>query len=114
MSVAHTGRFLDDRPIQGGTDVICFGAPITESSVRQKAAPQLSKLEKFGDFRPVCSCRLASALYMGDMRVSMSTKKALGAGSPIAKRCAFSGHLRNSEYRGRDLGVGRHKQADQR
>jgi len=27
----------------------------------------------------------------------MSTKKAPGAGSPIAKRCAFVGHLRNAE-----------------
>src|SRR5260370_34042875 len=46
---------------------------------------------------PVCSCRFATALYMDDMRASMSTKKVPGAGSPIAKRCAFVGHLRNAE-----------------
>jgi hypothetical protein len=32
MSVAPTDCSLDDRPIQRRNDVICFGAPITESS----------------------------------------------------------------------------------
>jgi hypothetical protein len=31
------------------------------------------------------------------MRASMSAKKTPGEGSPIAKRCAFVGHLRNAE-----------------
>jgi len=43
-------------------------------------------------------CRYqAIALYKDDMRASMSTKNPSGAGSPIAKRWAFVGYLRNAE-----------------
>jgi hypothetical protein len=35
MSVAPTNCSLDDKPIQRRNDVICFGAPITESFPRQ-------------------------------------------------------------------------------
>ena len=39
------------------------------------------------------------------MRVSMSAKKAPGAGSPITKRCAFVGHLMNAENAAAVIGL---------
>jgi hypothetical protein len=39
---------------------------------------------------------VATALYIADTRASMSVKKAAGVDSPIVKRCAFVGHLRNA------------------
>jgi hypothetical protein len=45
---------------------------------------------------PTRSVRVAVDLYIDDMRASMSVKKVAGAGSPIARRCAFVGHLRNA------------------
>src|SRR5208337_1687070 len=39
----------------------------------------------------------ARILYMDDMRVSMSAKKVPVTGAPLAKRCAFIGHLMNAE-----------------
>jgi hypothetical protein len=43
---------------------------------------------------PTRSVRVTADLYIDDMRASMSVKKVAGAGSPIARRCAFVGHLR--------------------
>jgi hypothetical protein len=40
---------------------------------------------------------LAAALYIDDVRASISARWVLGAGSPIDMRCAFVGHLRNAE-----------------
>src|SRR3984893_5776132 len=45
---------------------------------------------------PTRSVGLTADLYLDDMRASMSVKKVVGAGSPIARRCAFVGHLRNA------------------
>jgi hypothetical protein len=45
---------------------------------------------------PTRSVDVTTDLYIDDMRVSMSVKKVVGAGSPIARRCAFVGHLRNA------------------
>jgi len=39
------------------------------------------------------------------MRTSVSVKKVPGAGSPIAKRCAFVGHLRNAENTAAVIGL---------
>ena len=60
------------------------------------ATPQLSEIEKFGYLGPDVQPPLTAALYIDDMRASMSVKKVAGAGSPIARRCAFVGHLRNA------------------
>jgi hypothetical protein len=49
--------------------------------------------------------RLATALYIDDMRASMSAKWAFGAGSPIDMRCAFVVHLRNAENTAAVIGV---------
>src|SRR6266566_9047531 len=46
---------------------------------------------------PTRSLRVTSDLYIDDMRAWMSVKKASGAGSPIARRYAFVGHLRNAK-----------------
>ena len=51
------------------------------------------------------SLRFAAALYIDDMRASMSVKKVPGAGSPIARRCAFVGHLRNAENTAAVIGL---------
>src|SRR5664279_2110056 len=48
---------------------------------------------------------LAIALYIDDMRASMSAKWAPGAGSPMDRRCAFVGHLRNAENNAAVIGV---------
>src|ERR1700682_1568853 len=45
---------------------------------------------------PTRSVGITADLYIDDMRSSMFVKKAVGAGSPIARRCAFVGHLRNA------------------
>src|SRR4051794_29248713 len=45
---------------------------------------------------PAGSCHCA-ALYIDDMDVSISAKKVPGAGSSVATRCAFVGHLTNAE-----------------
>ena len=42
------------------------------------------------------SVGIAADLYIDDVRSSILVKKAVGAGSPIARRCAFVGHLRNA------------------
>src|SRR3978361_1077762 len=44
-----------------------------------------------------CPAPNAVALYMDDMRASMSAKKVSEFGSPMTRRCAFVGHLRNAE-----------------
>jgi len=36
-------------------------------------------------------------LYINDIRASMSEKKVAGAGSSIARKCAFVGHLREAQ-----------------
>src|SRR3979411_629304 len=54
---------------------------------------------------PMGDCSLAAALYIDDMRASMSAKWAPRAGSPIAMRCAFVGHLRNAENNAAVIGV---------
>ena len=41
------------------------------------------------------SVGIVADLYIDDVRSSILVKKAVGAGSPIA-RCAFVGHLRNA------------------
>src|SRR5258708_7092860 len=46
---------------------------------------------------PTRSLRVTSDLYLDDMRASMSVKKEFGMGSPMARRYAFVGHLRNAE-----------------
>jgi hypothetical protein len=46
---------------------------------------------------PTCRRRFATALYIDDMRASTSAKKVPGGDAPIAKRCAFVGHLMNAE-----------------
>jgi hypothetical protein len=48
---------------------------------------------------------LAAALYIDDMRLSMSAKSVPGAGSPIDIRCAFVGHLRNAENNAAVIGL---------
>ena len=45
---------------------------------------------------PTRSVGFTVDLYIDDIRSSMLVKKAVGAGSPIARRCAFVGHLRNA------------------
>jgi len=42
------------------------------------------------------SVGIVADLYIDDVRSSILVKKAVGAGSPIARRCAFVGHLRNA------------------
>src|SRR5262249_29186921 len=45
---------------------------------------------------PTRSRCFATTLYIDVMRASMLAKYVSGAGSPIARRCAFVGHLRNA------------------
>src|SRR5215471_8658435 len=45
------------------------------------------------------------ALYIDDMRASSSAKKVPGGDSPIAKRCAFVGHLMNAENTAAVIGL---------
>jgi hypothetical protein len=51
MSVAPTNCSLDDKPIQRRNDVICFGAPITESFVRQNGRVSLEDHPQSPDCR---------------------------------------------------------------
>jgi hypothetical protein len=62
-----------------------------------EAPPQLFEIKSSATSVPMDDRRLVSALYIDDMRASMSAKWASGAGSPIDMRYAFVRHLRNAE-----------------
>src|SRR5208337_5650657 len=67
-------------------------------TVAQSGSRHISpKLRGLAASVPTRRCCFAPALYMDDMRVSMSAKKAPVRGAPLAKRCAFIGHLMNAE-----------------
>src|SRR5258708_2492270 len=65
-----------------------FTAAATQSSPKSRGSATSA---------PTRSLRVTSDLYLDDMRASMSVKKEFGMGSPMARRYAFVGHLRNAE-----------------
>jgi hypothetical protein len=46
---------------------------------------------------PMGKLRVTADLYINDIRASMSVKKEAGADSPLARRYAFVGHLREAK-----------------
>jgi hypothetical protein len=54
---------------------------------------------------PMGRLRVTADLYINDIRASMSAKKIAGAGSPLARRYAFVGHLREAENTAAVIGL---------
>ena len=62
------------------------------------ATQQLPEIERRRPLQPRRADSASTAdLYINDMLASMSEKKVVGAGSPIARRCAFVGHFKKAK-----------------